>query len=76
MKNITISLSDELAHRAKIYAAENNTSVSRYMGEILMERLEEEQGYKKAMKQWCGVSPSAINEDRAQYPAREDLYDR
>lgn len=76
MKNVTITLPDELAQKAKVFAAENNTSVSRYVGELLSERLEQEQGYRDAMNQWCAVKPSVLNEGGVSYPSRDDLHGR
>jgi predicted transcriptional regulator len=76
MKNVTITLPDELAQKAKVFAAEQNTSVSRYVGKLLSERLEQEQGYRDAMNQWCSVEPSILNEDGAKYPTREELHER
>lgn len=76
MKNVTITLPDELAHRAKIFAAEHNTSVSRYLGELLAERLEQERGYKNAMKEWCSVEPIVLNEEGSPYPSRDSLHER
>lgn len=76
VKNVTISLPDELAHRAKVFAAEHNTSVSKYVGRLLSERLEAEQGYVKAMGQWQAKKPMLLNEAGAKYPARDSLYER
>lgn len=76
VKNVTISLPDDLAHRAKVFAAEYNTSVSKYVGRLLSERLEAEQGYAKAMSQWQSKKPMLLNEAGAKYPARDSLYER
>ena len=76
MKNVTITLPEELAQKAKVFAAEHNTSVSRYVGRLLSERLEQEQGYRDAMEQWFSVKPSLINEKGVKYPNREDLHER
>ncbi len=76
MKNVTISLPDELAHRAKVFAAEHNTSVSKYVGRLLSERLEAEQGYVMAMDRWQAKKPMLLNEAGVKYPARDSLYER
>jgi hypothetical protein len=75
-KHITIALSDELAHKAKVFAAEHNTSVSCYIGALLAERLEAEQGYSKAMEQWMSRTPMVLNESKARYPSRDSLHER
>jgi len=76
MKNVTITLPDELAHRAKVFAAEHNTSVSRYVGQLLAEKLEEEKGYRSAMEVWQGRRPAVLNEARLAYPKRDDIHER
>lgn len=39
MKNITITLDEETATWARVYAAQRNMSLSRYVGEVLRERM-------------------------------------
>ena len=46
MKNVTITLDEEVARWARIMAAEQNTSVSRLVGELLREKMIEEQHYQ------------------------------
>jgi hypothetical protein len=76
VKNITISLPEELAHRAKVFAAENNTSVSRYVGALLAEKLESDTGYRKAMKRWRSRKATRLNSSGRRYPSRDQLYVR
>ena len=70
MKNLTITLPEELVQKARVFAAEHNTSVSRYVGRLLSERLEQKQGYGDVMNQWFSVKPSLINEKGVKYPIR------
>ena len=42
MKNVTITLDEEVARWARIIAAEQNTSVSRLVGEMLREKMIDE----------------------------------
>jgi predicted transcriptional regulator len=74
MKKVTIRLSDELEHRAKVFASEHTTSVSKYVGRLLSEHLEAEQGYVKSMSQWLARKPKLLNDAGAKYPARDRLY--
>ena len=37
MKNVTITLDEETAAWARVYAAKNNVSLSRYLGELAQE---------------------------------------
>ena len=47
MKNITVSLPDEIYRRARIRAAERDTSVSTLVREFLTELGEEESGWER-----------------------------
>ena len=76
VKNITISLPDDLAHKAKVFAAEKDTSVSKYVGGLLAERLEAEQGYRNAMARWQDRTPMVLNESRSKYPGRDEVHER
>ena len=60
MKNVTISLDEEVAHWARIRAAELNTSVSRLLGEMLERLMLEERNYHAAMKQYMRQLPIRI----------------
>ncbi len=76
MKNVTITLDEEVARWARIRAAELNTSVSRLLGELLERLMLEEQNYHAAMKQYLSSEPRVLNEARTGYPKRDELHDR
>ena len=76
MKNVTITLEDDIAHWARIRAAELNTSVSRLLGEMLRELKQQEERYQAAMKQYLSQGPVKLKKSGAKYPAREELHDR
>ena len=75
MKNVTITLQEQVAQWARLWAAKHHTSVSRMVGELLHERMREEQGYEAAMKQYLAAEPRPLKKTGA-YPARDDLHDR
>ena len=76
MKNVTITLDEEVARWARIRAAENNTSVSRLVGEMLRDKMYEEKTYQMAMYQYLSQPPTALKDPVAKYPTREELYGR
>jgi hypothetical protein len=76
MKNVTITLKEEVARWARIKAAERNTSVSRLLGEMLQERMQEEEGYLLAMEQYLGQGPQPLKQAGERYPRREELHER
>jgi hypothetical protein len=76
MKNVTITLDEEVARWARIRAAERNTSVSRLVGEMLRERMRREGDYRAAMRRYLEREPVVLSEPGARYPRREELHDR
>jgi hypothetical protein len=51
-KNLTITVTDRVAHRARKKAAEQNTSVSRWVGCMLENRMRLGDGYWRAYRRW------------------------
>ncbi len=75
MKNITIKLENEVAHWAKVWAAENNTSVSQILGDLLKQIKKDRTGYAKAMQQFLNVEAQVLKSS-GPYPSRETLHER
>jgi hypothetical protein len=73
MKNVTISLDEEVARWARIWAAEHDTSISRMVGKLLKERMLQERSYQLAMEAYLSVQATAGDEGR-DYETRDDLY--
>jgi len=75
LKNVTITLDDTVARWARLEAARENTSVSRFVGDLLAERMRGSQAYDAAMERYLSVKPRAISKGRP-YPSRDELHDR
>jgi plasmid stability protein len=75
MKNITITLDEQIAQWARVYAARHDTSVSHLLGELLRVRMLSEEGYDVAMRQFLSVSPRPLKRG-AGYPTREQVHQR
>jgi hypothetical protein len=78
MKNVTVSLEDDVADWSRVWAAEHNTSVSRILGDLLKRLKKEKTGYAKAMQQFLSVEsvePQPLKSSGA-YPSRDDLHAR
>jgi len=75
MKNITISLEEEVARWARVWAAEHDTSVSRFVGDLLQARMESERGYRRAMKSYFTRAPQKLK-SAGHYPTREEIHER
>jgi hypothetical protein len=76
MKNVTITMDEEVARWARVAAAERNTSVSRMVGEILRERMETERRYSLAREQFMAVEPRRLRKSGDRLPSREELHER
>ena len=76
MKNITVSVDEEVARWARVWAAENDTSVSRMLGSYLEERMLAEKGYQSAMQSFLSKKPRPLREKRTRYPKRSSLHER
>ncbi|MEW5853854.1 MAG: DUF6364 family protein [Myxococcota bacterium] len=74
MKNLTITVPEEVAAWARVWAAKHNTSVSKLVGEMLRERMQQEDAYEAAMRSFLARKPTVLS--GAPYPKREELYDR
>lgn len=76
MKNLTITLDDEIANWVRIYAAQHDMSVSRLVGEVLTRRMRAVSEYDRAKCAWLARSPSQLSGPRKAYPCRDELHDR
>jgi hypothetical protein len=75
MKNVTITVEDNVLEWARIEAAKRNTSVSRMVGELLAEKMRHDDAYQRAYEEWK-ADRAKFNSNGQPYPKREELYDR
>jgi len=76
MKNVTITLDENVARWARIRAAELNASVSRLVGEMLREKMRDDDRYDQAGRDYLSQKPLKLRKPGTRYPKREELYDR
>lgn len=76
MKNVTITLEENVARWARIRAAELNTSVSRLVGEMLREKMMDDEIYDRARREYLSQKPMNLRKPGTPHPKREDLYGR
>jgi hypothetical protein len=76
MRNVTITLEEEVARWVRIQAAKRETSVSRLVGDVLRELMRSEDSYEAARRQFFAVEPRPLGAGGEPLPRREDLYDR
>ena len=75
MRNVTITLDEEVARWVRVWAAEHDTSVSRFVGELLKARMESESGYERARKAFLARGPKTLKK-QGEYPSREEIHER
>jgi len=75
MKNVTIKLENDVAHWARVWAAEHDTSVSQVLGNLLKRMKKEKTGYAQAMQQFLSVETQELKRD-SKYPCRDSLHER
>jgi hypothetical protein len=76
MKNVTITLDEEVAQWARVWAAQHDTSVSKMLGQCLAERMRAENGYEAAMKRFLSQKPRRLRKQSVPYPTRDSLHER
>lgn len=74
LRNITITLEESLARWARIEAARSDTSVSRFLAEILKERMMQNSDYQAAKRRALARKPFLRTDGR--YLSREQVHDR
>ena len=74
LRNITITLEEDLARWAKVEAARRDTSVSRLLAGILKEQMVENGEYERAMQEALAREPFLSSE--GPYLTREEAHER
>jgi hypothetical protein len=74
LRNVTVTLEEDVAQWARIEAARRDTSVSRLLGELLKEKMCAQDRYEKAMRRALGRK--AFLHSRGRYLTREEVHDR
>ena len=69
MKNVTITVEDATLEWVRIEAAKRNTSVSRLVGEMLTEKMQHDDAYARAQREWV-ADTSSLNLGGKAYPPR------
>lgn len=74
MRNVTVTLEEDVAQWARIEAARCDTSVSRLLGSLLKERMSTQDDYEKTMRRALERQPFLRSKGR--YLTREEAHDR
>jgi hypothetical protein len=74
LRNVTITLEENVARWARLEAARQDTSVSQLLAHILKERMRESDDYDRAMRQALARKPFLKTDGK--YLSREEVHDR
>jgi hypothetical protein len=74
MKNVTVTMEDQVADWARIEAARRNTSVSRMIGEMLAEKMRHDDAYERAMREALEFKSMGVS--NGPYLTRDEVNDR
>lgn len=74
LKNVTITLTEDVAAWARQKAAEENTSVSRWVGRILEAQMRQSDEYWKAYERWKELTPLPL--DAEHRLSRDEAHER
>jgi hypothetical protein len=76
MKNVTVTLDEEVARWVRLEADKRETSVSRLVGSMLRELMRAGTSYEEACRQFFEVEPRPLRIGDAPLPSREETHDR
>jgi len=74
MKNVTITMEENVAEWARMEAARRNTSVSRLVGELVAEKMRHDDAYERAMQEALQFRSFGVS--TGPYLTRDEIYDR
>ncbi len=75
MKNVTITVDEEVLRWARVWAAQHGSSVSKMLGELLRQHMKRDKSYALAMKRDAAREPVMLKSG-GRYPSRDELYER
>jgi len=76
MRNVTISLDEKTATWARKHAAEQNTSLSRFIGELVEKSMRQSREYEQAMHRYLARGATRLRKPGVKYPSRDEVHDR
>ena len=75
LKNITITVSEEAAHWARMKAAEESTSVSKLVGRMIEDQMRRGDEYWRAYEKWKTVT-AVPGADATKRMSRQETHER
>ena len=76
MKNVTVTLPEDVARWLRVRAAENERSVSRWLSDLPEGMMRREDEYEVAMERFLARKPRKMKWVDGRKPTRDELHDR
>jgi hypothetical protein len=76
MKNVTVTLKANVARWARIKAAEQDKSLSKFLSDLLEQRMGHETDYEAARRRFMAGKPFAFRKTGEKLPTRDEIHDR
>jgi len=76
MRNVTLSLKENVARWARVKAAEQDKSLSRFLTDLLEVQMKHESDYAAAHERFKQGKPFPFREPGEKLPTRDEIYDR
>ena len=76
MKNLTITVDDEVLAWARVQAAQEGVSLSRFVGQVISEQMGRDSRYEEAMRRYFANKFELRAKPGERYFTREEIYDR
>jgi hypothetical protein len=75
LRNVTITVEEDVARWARVKAAEKDTSLARLVGEMLRRAMNEDRSYEEARRAHFAQRPLKLRK-RGTYPRRDEIHER
>ena len=75
MKNVTVTMDDTLLRKARIAAAEQGKSLSKFIAETVERRVGREVTPKEAMERFLAAPLMELTDENGKAPTRNEIYD-
>ena len=76
MKNVTVTLPEDVARWVRVRAATSDRSVSRWLADLLSRMMRQEDEYEVAMERFLRRKPRVLKWVGEGKPTRDELHDR
>jgi hypothetical protein len=75
-RNVTIVLSESSARWLRVEAARRDTSVSRYVGDLVAREQERDEAYAASMARFLAKPPRKLGPEGQPLPSRDLIHER